>query len=290
MSGRAKGVTRVPEDEDPTTHEDPESSTSTDPDARPRPRLTRVRAWLTHRPTGWSALVPVIAVGAGLLFATSGTTARGTDLRAEAVELPEVIRERTLENERSGEDVERLQSDVDRLTRQAAPGSTKVRRLEKQARTRADPAGTTPLKGPSVTVSLDDAHLKSSEIPEGYGVDDVVVHQQDVQGVVNALWRGGAEGMQIMDQRVISTSAVRCVGNTLILQGRVYSPPFTITAVGDRDELTAALDEDESVSIYKEYVDAVGLGYEVTEDDRTTLPAFSGRTRLEHARAMDADE
>lgn len=37
-----------------------------------------------------------------------------------------------------------------------------------------------------------------------------------------------------MDQRLISTSAVRCVGNTLILQGRVYSPPYKITAVGDR--------------------------------------------------------
>ena len=30
----------------------------------------------------------------------------------------------------------------------------------------------------------------------------------------------------VMDQRLVSTSAVRCVGNTLILQGRVYSPPF----------------------------------------------------------------
>ena len=29
----------------------------------------------------------------------------------------------------------------------------------------------------------------------------------------------------LQDQRVISTSAVRRVGNTLILQGRVYSPP-----------------------------------------------------------------
>ena len=42
--------------------------------------------------------------------------------------------------------------------------------------------------------------------------------------MVNALWQGGAKGIQVMDQRLISTSAVRCVGNTLILQGRVYSP------------------------------------------------------------------
>ena len=47
--------------------------------------------------------------------------------------------------------------------------------------------------------------------------------------MVNALWQGGAQGIKVMDQRLISTSAVRCVGNTLILQGRVYSPPYKIT-------------------------------------------------------------
>ncbi|WP_435201557.1 DUF881 domain-containing protein [Janibacter sp. GS2] len=256
----------------------------------PLPRLTRVRAWLTHRPTGWSTLVPVIALGAGLLFATSSTTARGTDLRSEAVELPDVIRERTIENERSGQEVETLRADVDRLTREAAPGSKQLSALDRRARARADDAGLTAVTGPSVTVSLDDAHLASEEIPEGFSVDDVIVHQQDVQGVVNALWRGGAEGMQIMDQRVISTSAVRCVGNTLILQGRVYSPPFTITAIGDPEKLQEALDEDPAVAIYQQYVDAVGLGYEVTADEDHQLPAFAGRTSLEHARALDSDE
>ena len=115
-----------------------------------------------------------------------------------------------------------------------------------------------------------------------------MVHQQDVQGVVNALWRGGAESMQIMDQRVVSTSAVRCVGNTLILQGRVYSPPFTITAIGDQEDLQAALDEDPAVSVYKQYVDAVGLGYEVEHDDETELPPFDGRTTLDHARPLSS--
>ena len=44
-----------------------------------------------------------------------------------------------------------------------------------------------------------------------------------------------------MDQRLIATSAVRCVGNTLLLQGRTYSPPFVITAIGDADAVRAQL-------------------------------------------------
>jgi uncharacterized protein YlxW (UPF0749 family) len=110
-----------------------------------------------------------------------------------------------------------------------------------------------------------------------------VVHQQDVQGVVNALWAGGAEAMMIMDQRVISTSAVRCVGNTLILQGRVYSPPFVITGMGNPDAMRKALDASPQVQVYKQYVDAIGLGYEVRTSPERTFPAYAGSVNLQYA-------
>ena len=46
------------------------------------------------RPSGWSLLVPVVALAAGLLFATSGSTAQGTDLRGgEVSELRGLIAE-----------------------------------------------------------------------------------------------------------------------------------------------------------------------------------------------------
>ena len=77
--------------------------------------------------------------------------------------------------------------------------------------------------------------------------------------MVNALWAGGAEAMMLQDQRVISTSAVRCVGNTLILQGRVYSPPYVITAIGDVEGMRQRLDADPSVTIYRQYADLLGL-------------------------------
>ena len=81
--------------------------------------------------------------------------------------------------------------------------------------------------GPGLVVRLDDANRDpGAALPAGVTSDDLVIHQQDLQAVVNALWQGGAQGIQVMDQRLISTSAVRCVGNTLILQGRVYSPPL----------------------------------------------------------------
>ena len=245
-----------------------------------------VRWFLDRRPTRWSAGVPLIALFAGLLFATSGTAAKGGDLRSEVTTLPGLIRERTHDNARKASRVEDLQSTVNALTEERAPRTGAAEAITGDIAELTPGAGFGAVTGPSITVSLDDAPLDADEIPEGFDVDDVVVHQQDVQGVVNALWRGGAEAMQVMDQRIISTSAVRCVGNTLILQGRVYSPPFVITAVGDTEKMQAALDADPTVSVYREYVAQLGLGYEVTSAQETTVPAYAGQSQLQHAKAV----
>ena len=113
--------------------------------------------------------------------------------------------------------------------------------------------------------------------------DDLVVHQQDLQAVVNALWAGGAQGVEVMDQRLLATSAIRCVGNTLILRGRVYSPPFTVTAVGDQRGMRGALVTAPGLIIYRQWVDLVGLGYQVASQTRITLPAYQGELDLPHA-------
>ena len=137
------------------------------------------------------------------------------------------------------------------------------------------------------TVTLDDAPPNATAqipgVPEPQA-NDLVIHQQDLQAVVNALWKGGAEGIKIMDQRLISTSAVRCVGNTLILQGRVYSPPYKVTAVGDPAKLQKALDSSPAIQNYLQYVDAYDLGWKVDERKSVTLPGYSGTVDLRYAK------
>ncbi|KRE56103.1 DUF881 domain-containing protein [Phycicoccus sp. Soil748] len=240
--------------------------------------------WLTRRPTGWSAAVPLVALGAGLLFATSAATAKGTDLRSSTSDVPGLIREQTRQNAIAAQRVASLRADVDRLSALQAPGDRRVTQLTADADALTLSAGTQGVSGPTVRVSMTDAKTVPDTLPDGFTVDDYVVHQQDVQAVVNALWQGGAEAMMLMDQRIISTSAVRCVGNTLILQGRVYSPPYVITAIGNPDDLQAALDASPTVGIYKQWVDAVGLGYDVTTG-RETFPAYAGSINLQDARA-----
>jgi uncharacterized protein YlxW (UPF0749 family) len=233
------------------------------------------------RPTPWELVVPVVMALAGALFATSFVTAHGTELRTIGRDLPGLIADQNRDVAAKAEQVRQLQSEVDQLSTRAAPGDAQVKDLRDQATVLAPLVGTQAVRGPVITVSLDDAHRSAASLPKPYGPDDIVVHQQDVQGVVNALWAGGAEAMMIQDQRVIATSAVQCVGNTLLLQGRVYSPPYVIKAIGDTTALRAALDRDPQVRIYREWVDAVGLGYDVTTSDSGDFPAYTGTIDLD---------
>src|SRR6185437_8156808 len=123
-------------------------------------------------------------------------------------------------------------------------------------------AGLDTMGGQGLVVTLNDAQRDAEgRFPRDASPDDLVVHQQDIEAVLNALWSAGAEGIQMQDQRIIGTSAPRCVGNTLLLNGRTYSPPYVITAVGDAAAMQAALAAAPSVILYKQYVVRFGLGY-----------------------------
>ena len=140
-------------------------------------------------------------------------------------------------------------------------------------------AGLTPLRGPAVKVTLDDSDL--DQPPDGASVNDLVVHSQDVQAVVNALWRAGAEAMSINGQRLVSTSAVLCVGNTLLLNGTVHSPPYVVTAIGaNRDRF----DADRLVRRLKSTSSTFGVRFAVERASAAEVPAYRGSLTLNYAR------
>lgn len=224
---------------------------------------------------------------AGLIFVTSFNTAKGTNIRTDAslLRLSDLIEERSHKNAGLDESAAALRAQVDSLAARD-DGSTRAEDAKLAALEAA--AGTTEVSGSGLTVTLDDAPPNAQAAP-GYPepqANDLVIHQQDLQAVVNALWQGGAEGIRVMDQRLISTSAVRCVGNTLILQGRVYSPPYKITAVGDRDRLNRALAASPALQNYQLYVKAYGLGWKVDEHRAVTLPGYSGTVDLHYAKPV----
>ena len=213
------------------------------------------------RRSPWRFGVPLVSLLAGLLLAATHGVSGGAEIRrSDAPRLVDLVRE-------AQSSVSRLSTERDALTKRldSVHGRSTNAALAAMLRRSAELAGEAdmdPVHGPGLVVTLQDAQRDANgRFPRDASPDDLVVHQQDIQAVLNALWSAGAEAIQMQDQRIINTSAPRCVGNTLLLNGRTYSPPYTITAIGDATAMQAALAAAPLVVLYKQYVVRFGLGY-----------------------------
>lgn len=269
-----------------------------EPDERPAPTTRRGMAalghgarsaarWGTHGSPAllWRLLVPLVFALAGFLFVTSAESARGGDLRGDsATSLSGLV-----QGERDSVDGLRaqraaLEQQVDELSGSVTDAS--LTRLEHRVSELRSVSGRGELVGPAVKVTLDDAPY-DQDVPEGFTANDLVVHQQDLQAVVNALWLGGAEGISLQGQRIVGTTGIKCVGNTVLLQGVPYSPPYKIVAVGDTSGMVGAVEDSDYIDIYKQYTaPPVNIGWDIERVDEATVPPYEGNVALEYAEAV----
>ena len=134
-----------------------------------------------------------------------------------------------------------LSAEVDRLTESVEDAQSE--QIRRQARAVSDDAGLVAETGEGVTVILSDApgdDINAATVD----LNRFVVHQQDIQSVVNALWSGGAQAVTVQGQRIISTTGIKCEGNSVTLQGVPYPQPYVISGIGDQKALLAALEMD----------------------------------------------
>jgi uncharacterized protein YlxW (UPF0749 family) len=235
-----------------------------------------------HRFTSKIAAIVAFAA-AGFLLAASTLTANGSDIRVERpAQLRDLVQNEANKIDKLENNLIDIQSEIEEITNGSVRSEIETTQLKIQQLSPV--AGFTSMVGPGLVITLNDAPQVDLSIPENErpDVNDLLIHQEDVQSVVNALWAGGAQGVSLMGKRVIATSAVKCVGNTLLLHGKVYSPPFRIEAIGDVAKLAKSLRDDPNVAILQDYVDLFGLVYEVQRAALIELPPYEGSLLLDN--------
>lgn len=234
----------------------------------------------------WRYGVPLVCLLAGLLLAATHGVSGGDEIRrSDAPRLVDLVREAQTSVDRLSERRDNLMSAVDNHHGGTPGADAALAAINRRAGQLSGAAGVEPVHGPGLVVTLTDAQRDAhGRFPRDASPDDLVVHQQDIEAVLNAMWSAGAEAIQVQDQRLIGTSTPRCVGNTLLLNGRTYSPPYVMTAIGDTGAMQAALAAAPFVTLYKQYVVRFGLGY--TEDVRpdVKLPGYSVPMRMKYAK------
>lgn len=234
----------------------------------------------------WRWGVPVVCLCAGVLLATTHTVSGGAEIRrSDAPRLVDLVRDAQASVDRLSARRETLVDRVDNHHGGTPTADAALTAITDRADALAVDAGLEALRGPGLVVTLDDAQRDAEgRFPGDASADDLVVHQQDIEAVLNALWSAGAEGIQMQDQRIIATSAPLCVGNTLLLNGRTYSPPYAVTAIGDVSAMQAALAASPMVTLYKRYVLRFGLGYSEEPKAEVEVIAHPPAVRMRYAK------
>jgi uncharacterized protein YlxW (UPF0749 family) len=194
--------------------------------------------------------------------------------------LAALIQRQQRENDVQRKDVDAVRSQIEGVTKDQRSAQEGTASNNDALKSEGELVGMVPVTGNGFTVTLDDSSLSAS--PTG-NINDLVIHSQDVQAVVNGMWTAGAEAIAVNGQRLVSTSAILCVGNTLLLNGTVQAPPYEISAIGaDRDRFA----DDRLVRQLKLDAERYALRYSVGRTQHVTIPAYSGGVSPRYARPV----
>ncbi len=238
----------------------------------------------THAQQRWPLSVMALCAATGLLFVTAAVSASGDDLRPSGGDLNSLLSERSDRTDQRRATADELQRSIDGLS--GSVGGAAIDRLKSESADLEPVTGMTPARGPGVRVILDDSPAGAAK--PGLDPNIFIVHEQDLQAYVNALWAGGAEAISMQGQRLISTTGIKCVGNTVLLNGRQYSPPYRIVAVGDVGGMLTSVNTSPATVTFADYAREYQLGLQVDSGSDVSVPAYDGQVNLQFATSTAA--
>lgn len=169
---------------------------------------------------------------------------------------------------------------LDAMGADAARVSGGAAALQRQIDDLKRAAGLTPRNGAGIVVTLDDARLPPSR--NSQIIAPAIIHSQDLTDVINAAWKGGAEGIAINGERITGSSA--CVGATIQINGTLLSPPFVVSILGPTATLLRVLDDPTELAELRARQRAFGLRFDVASQGEVRLPAYTGALSIRYAR------
>jgi uncharacterized protein YlxW (UPF0749 family) len=212
--------------------------------------------------------VTLVAVGFLLTVAYRQVLADEPESTRARAGLVEEVRARQAKTDTLQQRADLLRDEVARQ-RDAALGEDEVAALHNlEAAT-----GLSKVTGDGVVVRVADAQGPVDPVtgkPNGTNLG--LVHDHDLQSIVNALWQSGAEAVAVNGQRLTATSTIRLAGSAILVDFRPVSSPYEITAIGPQN-LGRTFDDSPTGRRFKRYIGAYGMGFEVRERGDLTLPA-----------------
>jgi uncharacterized protein YlxW (UPF0749 family) len=188
---------------------------------------------------------------------------------------------KTLQNEQATlkSQLADLRAELDQIQASASTQSDAAKDLQARIDALKLVAGLNERTGDGVTITLDDARGSAA----AKDVEKSICHNTDLTDIVNQAWRGGAQAIAVNDERIVGSSSIYCVGSTIMVNGTLMSPPFTVVVIGPQNELLATYDDPTQLRDIKQRRDVYGLGFRVSRAGGLRIPPYRGALNVRYA-------
>lgn len=234
------------------------------------------RTRLTH-----SLVLLLPAVLFGLLVSVQWRTQSERNELTVRYNAPLLDAAKTLQNEQNTLKIQlaELRAELDQIQTSAAAQGGAANDIQARISQLKLVAGLTERVGDGVIITLDDARSASA----AKDIEKSICHNTDLTDIVNQAWRGGAQAIAVNDERIVGSSSIYCVGSTIMVNGTLMSPPFSVVVIGPQNELLATYDDPTQLRDIKQRRDVYGLGFRVSRASSLHVPPYRGALNVRYA-------
>ncbi|MEW6660805.1 MAG: DUF881 domain-containing protein [Bacillota bacterium] len=232
----------------------------------------------------WQIYISILCMITGMLIAWQYSLAvlasEGANKGRNAM-LVSVIEELEAETLVLEEKILELRKQLDALHDAQLEDEEEITSLQKELQWMRSIAALTEVYGPGITVTLDDnvAGSNAAKNQPDYNPNNYIIHDKNILYLVNEIKRAGAEAIAVNNQRIVSTSDIRCVGPVIFVNSTRMAPPYIIQAIGDPDRLERVVSMGEEYT-YLKYKD---FPVKLVRETVISLPAYKGGYSLNNA-------
>ena len=176
------------------------------------------------------------------------------------------------------------EKEIEEIRKKVAESDSTLSQEEQMVNDNNKRLGYTDLKDKGIVIVLaDNRGILNESSSVATDVSDYVLHYIDLIQVVNALKNAGAEAISINGQRIVSTTAIVCIGNVISINGEKIANPFEIRAIGNQEKLYGGVT---MLGGYIGILQNYGLVKSIDKKEVVEIPKYTGTYDVKYMREI----
>lgn len=228
----------------------------------------------------WHLSLTIVFVILGFLLSTAFSTQQRLGARPglRKQTLVDLIEQKRADREKLGDQLIEVRKKVEDLDKARAGRLGALASYGRELKRLRLQAGLGAVSGPGIDLVIGDA----ARVPVGADPDSFLIHDYDLQIIVNALWRGGADAVSINGERFVTNTGIRSAGSAILINSKPQGGPYRVKAIGKPKRLMRILKTDsDSALLMGDYAQKYGLITKLSARKKVTVPAYKGSLRLQ---------